>query len=329
MYSIYRLFTSFLGAEFAHHVTLKLLQITPGFFFKPPKSAPLDVMGLHFKHPVGLAAGFDKDGRYLKALVKLGFSFIELGTVTPRPQFGNPKPRVFRVPQKKALINRMGFNNDGVDALVERVQKTKFDGVLGISIGPNKNTEVDKVWQDYVYCLDRIYPLADYIAINISSPNTPGLRALQHMEHFTKLMHLLSEKRLELKVQHGRYVPIVIKVSPDETDDALRDMASYLIKVGLDGLILTNTTLARESLRDTGFERELGGLSGKPLAKRAMTCLKEVQKVAGDDLALIASGGVFNASEARARLDAGASLVQLYSGLIFEGPKLVSSITQT
>ena len=275
-------------------------------------------MGLEFKHAVGLAAGFDKDGRYLDALGKLGFAFIELGTVTPRAQEGNPKPRIFRLLKTRAIINRMGFNNLGVDALVKNIKKTIYQVVIGVSIGPNKNTPADKIWDDYQYCFERVYRYVDYIAINISSPNTPGLRDLHDVERFSKLMMQLREEQLSLTDKTGHYVPVVVKLSPDESDISLKQMAEQLLLSGLDGIILTNTTVSHEG--------ETGGLSGKPLATRAKQCLDVVKSVVGDGVVLIASGGIDSPEEACARIASGASLVQVYSGLIYEGPGFVKSL---
>jgi len=275
-------------------------------------------MGLDFKHPVGLAAGFDKDGKYLDALGKLGFSFIELGTVTPQPQDGNPKPRIFRLSKERAIINRMGFNNAGVDALVNNIKKSAYPGIIGVSIGPNKNTPADKVWDDYLYCLERVYGCADYIAVNISSPNTPGLRELHDITRFTSLMGKLREEQIVLAEKTGRYVPMVIKLSPDESDESLKNMAVQLVASGLDGIILTNTTVSHQG--------ETGGLSGRPLATRARQCLDVVKNAVGDDLILIAAGGIDSPEEARMRIASGASLIQVYSGFIYEGPVLIQKL---
>ncbi len=329
MYRIFRKIIGYFNAEWSHTLTLWVLQYVPQFFFRTPRMVSTKAMGLQFKHPVGLAAGFDKDGQYIKALSKLGFSCIEVGTVTPRAQPGNPKPRLFRADALRALINRMGFNNAGVDALVARLKAAKFDGVLGVSIGPNKNTPPNKVWLDYEYCLKAVYPYADYIAVNISSPNTPGLRELHHQKAFNTLIHNLVVLRQSLMVAYdSRYVPIVVKVSPDESDEAIKSMTKALMKVGLDGMILTNTTRSRKGFRGTRFASELGGVSGAPLRARALECLKLAKSVAKDDFVLIASGGVDSVDEACARLKAGASFVQLYTGLVYEGPKLVSEIAK-
>lgn len=318
MYRCFRYLSGYFDAEKMHHVALFILRYIPAWCFKKITNKPVHVMGIEFKHPVGLAAGFDKDGRYLDTLGKLGFAFIELGTVTPKPQAGNPKPRIFRLPKAHAIINRMGFNNAGVDALVQNIKKSAYQGVIGVSIGPNKNTPAEKIWDDYNYCLERVYRHADYIAINISSPNTPGLRALHDIARFSKLMEQLREEQLALSDKTGRYVPIVVKLSPDESDESLKLMAEQLMLSGLDGMILTNTTVAHEG--------ETGGLSGRPLAARAKQCLEVVKAVVGDDVALIASGGVDSPEEAHARMASGASLVQVYSGLIYEGPGFVKSL---
>lgn len=328
VYSIFRFLLGFLDAEWVHQMILSLLKYVPDFCFETPKKNSIEAMGLNLKHPIGLAAGFDKDGRHLKALAKLGFSSIELGTVTPKPQPGNPKPRIFRVPHLDALINRMGFNNAGIDALVAEIKKVDFDGVLGISIGPNKNTAPDRVKLDYEYCLKKIYLYADYIAVNISSPNTPGLRALHHKKAFLNLIQALADARSVLIKAHGRYVPIVVKISPDESDEAIQGMVKALIEVGLDGMILTNTTLSRVGLRGTRVSNELGGLSGSPLAARAMTCLRIAKAAAGDQLVLIASGGMHSPDEAAARIEAGASWVQVYTGLVYKGPGLIARMAK-
>ncbi|MDF1683434.1 MAG: dihydroorotate dehydrogenase (quinone) [Legionellaceae bacterium] len=320
MYSCFRSLSSFVDAEKMHHLALSILRYIPKCCFKKIASKPIQVMGLELKHPIGLAAGFDKDGRYLDDLSKLGFAFIELGTVTPRPQDGNPKPRIFRLPKERAIINRMGFNNVGVDALVKNIKKTAYRGVIGVSIGPNKNTPADKIWDDYQYCLERVYRYADYIAVNISSPNTPGLRDLHDITRFSKLMGQLREEQLVLAEKTGHYAPVVVKLSPDESDESLISMAKQLVASGLDGIILTNTTVSHQG--------ETGGLSGRPLAARAKQCLDVVKNAVGDDLILIASGGIDSPEEVRMRIASGASLVQVYSGLIYEGPGLIQKLVK-
>ncbi|NCT57803.1 MAG: dihydroorotate dehydrogenase (quinone) [Legionella sp.] len=320
MYRLLRRLSKDIDPESMHHIALTMLRYLPSWCFKTPAIKPVQVMGLEFKHPVGLAGGFDKDGKYLNALGKLGFAFIELGTVTPRPQEGNPKPRIFRLPKERAIINRMGFNNAGVDALVKNIKKSAYQGMIGVSIGPNKNTPADKIWDDYVYCLERVYLYADYIAINISSPNTPGLRDLHDITRFAALMSKLREEQIVLAEKTGRYVPLVIKLSPDESDDTLIKMAEQCVRSGLDGMILTNTTVSHQG--------ETGGLSGRPLAARAKQCLDVVKNVVGDEVALIASGGIDSLEEAQIRMASGASLIQVYSGLIYEGPVFIHRLVQ-
>tara|TARA_R110002126_G_scaffold291802_1_gene459134 strand:+ start:34972 stop:35967 length:996 start_codon:yes stop_codon:yes gene_type:complete len=318
MYGCFRKLSNYIDAEKMHHIALSILRYIPKCCFKKIASKPVQVMGMELKHPVGLAAGFDKDGKYLDALGKLGFSFIELGTVTPQPQGGNPKPRIFRLSKERAIINRMGFNNAGVDALVKNIKKTAYRGVIGVSIGPNKNTSAEKIWDDYLYCLERVYAYADYIAVNISSPNTPGLRELHDITRFTSLTSKLREEQIVLAEKTGRYVPMVIKLSPDESDESLKNMAVQLVASGLDGIILTNTTVSHQG--------ETGGLSGRPLATRARQCLDVVKNAVGDDLILIAAGGIDSPEEARLRITSGASLIQVYSGLIYEGPGLIQKL---
>lgn len=321
MYRFFLSLSNYIDAEKMHHLALSILRYIPKCCFKNTGSKPVQVMGLELKHPVGLAAGFDKDGRYLDALGKLGFAFIELGTVTPRPQDGNPKPRIFRLPKERAIINRMGFNNAGVDALVNNIKKTTYRGVIGVSIGPNKSTPADEIWNDYQYCLERVYRYADYIAVNISSPNTPGLRDLHDITRFSSLMGKLREEQIVLAEKTGHYAPIVVKLSPDESDESLVKMAEQLVKSGLDGMILTNTTVSHKG--------ETGGLSGRPLAARAKQCLEVVKNVVGDEVALIASGGIDSPEEAKARMASGASLIQVYSGLIYEGPALIPKLVHS
>jgi dihydroorotate dehydrogenase len=329
MYRVFRDLSNSFDAEWVHGATLKMLSHIPAVCFRTPRAEkPVRVMGLDFKHPVGLAAGFDKDGRHLDALAKLGFSSIELGTVTPKPQEGNAKPRLFRIPKVHALINRMGFNNAGVDALVKQLDNTSFSGVLGISIGPNKRTTTERVWDDYKVCLERVYAYADYIAVNVSSPNTPGLRALQSRHYFSNLMTKLRAAQVALADTHGQYVPVVVKLSPDESNESLQYMLDELVTIGLDGVILTNTTMHRSSVRGLRFANEVGGVSGRPLASRAGQCLELAKACVGDDLVLIASGGIDTPKEAQARMKAGASLIQVYSGLVYEGPSLVRRLVK-
>ncbi len=326
MYSFIRPFLFSLDPEVAHHLALSALHYVPRFCIKKPIESPIEAMGLLFPHPVGLAAGVDKNGLYLDALAKLGFSFIELGTVTPRPQEGNPKPRMFRLPEAHAVINRMGFNNKGVDALVENVKKAQYQGILGINIGKNKDTTLEKAVDDYLYCLRKVYLHASYITINISSPNTKDLRQLQLGKYFKSLLNELREEQLQLADLHQRYIPLVVKLSPDETDETLKNMADVIVSLGVDGIIATNTTCSRNDLGSSPYQDEEGGLSGRPLASPSTHCLQILKQIVGSEVTLIGVGGIDDSKTALEKLHAGASLLQVYTGLIYEGPSLVRKL---
>lgn len=323
MYSLVRPLLFKLDAEQAHGLALTALEYIPGFCFKIPKGNSVQALGLNFPHQVGLAAGLDKNGEYLDALAKLGFSFIELGTVTPKPQVGNPKPRLFRLPEMNAIINRMGFNNQGVDALVAHVKKAEYKGILGINIGKNKDTALDRAAEDYLHCLQKVYELASYITINISSPNTPDLRQLQQGEYFASLLSQLREEQLKLADKHQRHVPLVVKVSPDESDETLKQMTEVMLKYGVEGIIATNTTCSRELVKNLPHAEEQGGLSGRPVTELANHCLSLLKQYVGDALTLIGVGGIDSCKSAHTKIEAGASLVQVYTGLIYQGPGLV------
>jgi dihydroorotate dehydrogenase len=320
-----------LGPETAHHWSLAGLQamshmgpLNPVRLTVP--ELPVEVMGLRFGNPVGLAAGMDKDGDYIDGLGALGFGFLELGTVTPRPQPGNPQPRLFRLPRAEALINRMGFNNKGVDHLVERVRTARYRGVLGINIGKNLSTPVEDALADYLVCLRKVYPVAGYVAINISSPNTPGLRDLQRGAHLDRLLSGLCAERESLAQAHGRSVPIAVKVAPDLEPSELRELADAVRKHGLDAIIAGNTTMARDGVEGLPHGDEAGGLSGRPLRERSTAIVARLADRLGGDIPIIACGGVFSGEDARAKIDAGARLVQVYSALIYRGPALVREI---
>jgi dihydroorotate dehydrogenase len=328
MYRIFRSLLWRLDPEKAHQMALTCLHYAPAALFQKPRRKVVHAMGLTFPHAIGLAAGFDTHGMHLDALAKLGFAFIEVGGVTPQAQVGNPKPRVFRLPEAHAIINRMGFCNAGVDALVQRVKASAFDGILGVNIGKNKETPLTRADEDYLYCLRRVYSIASYVTVNISSPNTPELRALQETEYFYHLMNQLREEQLHLADKEGRYVPLVVKISPDESDESLKRMADVLVSLGIDGMIATNTTIERDKVRGLHHGAEPGGLSGRPLAARSTHCLRLLKAVAGDALTLIGSGGVDSPSVAREKIAAGASLLQVYSGLIYEGPKLIQVLSE-
>lgn len=284
---------------------------------------PVTCMGLEFPNPVGLAAGLDKNGAYIDALAALGFGFIEIGTITPRPQAGNPHPRLFRLPQAKAIINRMGFNNDGVDKLIENVKAAKFKGVLGINIGKNADTPVEKAVDDYLICLEKVYNYASYITVNISSPNTKNLRSLQSGDALTELLQTLKQRQLALAEEHQHYVPLVLKVAPDLEPSDIEFIAQQLLQFKIDGLIVTNTTLSREGVENLPHGDEAGGLSGAPVFEKSTACLAAFAKTLEGKIPLIGVGGILSGEQAVAKRNAGATLVQVYSGLVYTGPELV------
>lgn len=314
--------------ERAHHLTLQALRYIPKRYFPQPKSTPkpIQAVGLKFSHRVGLAAGLDKNGEYLDALAKLGFAFIEVGTVTPRPQEGNPKPRLFRIPKAHALINRMGFNNQGVDVLLSNIDRSHYQGILGINIGKNKDTPLDRAVEDYLECFHKVYSRASYITINISSPNTPDLRKLQTVEYFAQLMSRLRKEQLYLADQHQNYVPLFIKLSPDESNEALKRMGDTIAHLGIDGIIATNTTNQKESVSAFPYGKEMGGLSGGPLRSRSTEAIRVIKQVVGDRVTLIGVGGLEKVQDAQEKLQAGATLLQVYTGLIYQGPKLIKQL---
>ncbi|HRZ24433.1 MAG TPA: quinone-dependent dihydroorotate dehydrogenase [Candidatus Contendobacter sp.] len=286
-------------------------------------NAPRRVMGIDFPNPVGLAAGLDKDGECIAIWRALGFGFVEVGTVTPRPQPGNPKPRMFRLPRAQALINRMGFNNQGVDRLVERVRRTGGQGVLGINIGKNADTPVERAAEDYLLGLRKVYPWASYVAVNISSPNTPGLRDLQYGATLDRLLEALKTEQARLASEHGRYVPLAIKIAPDIADADLPTVGQALLRYELDAVIATNTTFSRAGVEKLPHAQETGGLSGAPLMTRSTAVVGQLREILGGKLPIIAVGGILSGADAAAKIAAGASLVQLYTGFIYRGPELI------
>ena len=320
-----------LDPEVAHSLTLKGLKfshtagldkiLNPAFIAKP-----VTVMGLDFVNPVGLAAGLDKNGDYIDALAGLGFGSLEIGTVTPLPQPGNPKPRLFRLVEHQAIINRMGFNNQGVDYLIEQVKKSQYKGVLGINIGKNFATPIEKATDDYLICLRKAYLLASYITINISSPNTKNLRQLQQGDEIKQLLSALKQEQLQLEQQHNKYTPIVVKIAPDLSDEEIQHIAGLLVEFSIDGVIATNTTLERSAVEGHPLADEMGGLSGSPVKQQATYVVRRLADELQGRLPIIAVGGIMNSTDAQEKLDAGASLVQLYSGLIYQGPNLVNDI---
>lgn len=325
LYTLIRPMLFNLDAEQSHHLTLSLLKkATPfGLTQQDVVSHPINCMGIEFPNPVGLAAGLDKNGEYIDALAELGFGFIEVGTITPRPQDGNPKPRLFRIPEAKAIINRMGFNNHGVDALIENIKKAKYQGILGINIGKNADTPVEKAIDDYLYCLEKVYHYATYITVNISSPNTKNLRSLQTGSALTDLLSALREKQVALAMEHEHYVPLVLKVAPDLSQQEIDFIASQILEYQFDGLIVTNTTLSRDGVDTLPHGTEEGGLSGQPVFERSTECLRLFANALQGKIPLIGVGGICSGQDAQAKIQAGATLVQLYSGLIYEGPELI------
>ncbi len=328
-YSVLRRLLFLFPGETAHALGLRALDALlrlrlHGLLSVAPASDPIRCMGLEFPHAVGLAAGLDKDGEHIDALAALGFAFIEIGTVTPRPQPGNPRPRLFRVPQAEALINRMGFNNRGVDHLCARVRAARYRGVLGINIGKNKDTPLERAHEDYLFCLERVYPLASYVTVNLSSPNTPGLRDLQFGEPMQRLLALLVGRRDELAQRHGRVVPLALKVAPDLAGDDVDSIADAVRRARIDALIATNTTVSRIGVEGLPGADEAGGLSGAPLAARADAVLAQLAERLGGEVPLIGTGGIMSAEDAAQRVRSGANLVQLYSGFIYHGPTLIA-----
>jgi dihydroorotate dehydrogenase len=321
-----------MDAESAHHFTLDNLKRLSRLglmraVVQQPKADPRTVMGLLFKNPVGLAAGLDKDGAYIDALADLGFGSIEVGTVTPRAQPGNPKPRMFRLPAAHGIINRMGFNNGGVDAFVANVQSSRFyqdkQGVLGLNIGKNADTPIERAADDYLHCLQKVYPYASYVTVNISSPNTKNLRQLQGGSELDGLLAQLKEAQGRLADQHKRYVPLALKIAPDMDEEQVKNIADALVRHNIDGVIATNTTLSRSAVEGMQHGAEAGGLSGAPVFELSNRVIRLLKAELGGALPIIGVGGIMRGSDAKVKIDAGAQLVQLYSGLIYAGPALV------
>ena len=309
------------GLDVAH--TLGLLKLLPR-----AQGTPVHVMGIDFPNAVGLAAGLDKDGAHIRALADLGFGFIEVGTVTPRPQTGNPKPRLFRLPDAEAIINRMGFNNRGVDNLVRNVEMSEFKGILGINIGKNKDTPNEQAVDDYLICLDKVYARASYVTVNISSPNTQNLRELQKDEALDALLSAIKLRQSELAQKHGKYVPIALKIAPDLDDAQIAAIAALLMMHRIDAVIATNTTIARDAVAGLPNGDETGGLSGMPVRAASTRMVRLLAHHLKNEVPIIGVGGIFSGDDAAEKIEAGASLVQLYSGLIYRGPELVNACVQ-
>ncbi len=327
-YSLLRRLLFLLPGERSHTVALSALDALHGLHLDAliadrPAPDPVRCMGLEFPNPVGLAAGLDKNGEHIDALAALGFGFIEIGTVTPRPQPGNPQPRLFRIPEAQAIVNRMGFNNLGVDYLCARVREADYRGVLGINIGKNKDTPLERAAEDYLSCLERVHGLASYVTINLSSPNTPGLRDLQFGEPLEQLLGQLVARRDALAERHGRRVPLVLKIAPDLAADDIDRVADSARRARMDALIATNTTVSREGVEGLPNAAESGGLSGTPLTRAADAVMARLAFRLAGELPLIGAGGIMSGGDAAARVRSGATLVQLYTGFIYHGPALI------
>lgn len=328
MYKLTRNLMFKLSPETSHDVSIDLLGLSGRLglthvFCKKTAQLTTTVMGIDFPNPVGLAAGLDKNGDAILGLSALGFGFIEIGTITPRPQPGNPKPRIFRLPQAQAIINRMGFNNKGVDYLLERVKNAQFSGVLGINIGKNVDTPVERAVDDYLICLDKVYQYASYVTVNISSPNTPGLRSLQFGDSLRELLTALQQRQEDLTQMHGKRVPIAVKIAPDMSDEEIVEVAQIVLDCGMDAIIATNTTLERKSVEGMRYADETGGLSGAPVREQSTHVVKVLAEHLDGRLPIIAVGGISSGEHAAEKIAAGASLVQIYSGFIYQGPALI------
>jgi len=324
--SLYRLARPLLFSldeETSHGVALRASGVA-ALFAPPAPAAPVRAMGLEFRNPIGLAAGLDKNAEHIAELGALGFGFLEVGTVTPRAQPGNPRPRLFRLPERDAIINRLGFNNVGVNAFLENVRRARWNGVLGINIGKNADTPAERAIDDYELGLKQVYPHASYVTINISSPNTQGLRNLQQAELFEALLNRLTRLREPLAERYGRRVPLVVKVAPDLSPAEIQAIADAVRRHGIDGLIATNTSISRDGVEGVRHGAEAGGLSGAPIRERATSVLRAFAQALGNEVCLIGAGGIMAGADAAEKFLAGATLVQLYTGLIYRGPRLIA-----
>lgn len=331
MYRLLRPILFLFAPECAHHFVLKLLKwfYCPSLAKKIRARFPKKIVklwGLEFPNPVGLAAGFDKNGECIDALLGLGFGFIEVGAVTPKPQPGNPKPRLFRLPRANALINRMGFNNLGVDYLVSQLKKRKIKGILGVNIGKNKDTPLEKALDDYRICFEKVYPYADFVTINISSPNTPGLRELQMEMYLHDMLNHLKQDQRRLADEHLRQVPLLLKISPDLTMEQVEEVAHIALNHRIEGIVAVNTTLNHAGVKGLPYADEKGGLSGQPLLPMTLRIVERLHQILNNQVPIIAVGGIVTPDDAASLFNAGASLVQVYTGLIYRGPRLIRDI---
>jgi dihydroorotate dehydrogenase len=330
-YSLLRAGLFSLDPETAHHVSLTSIDAayrtgTSCLLAPRVTCRTRKVMGLEFPNPVGLAAGLDKNGEYIDALAALGFGFVEVGTVTPRPQPGNPKPRLFRIPEANAIINRMGFNNVGVDQLIENVKRASFKGILGINIGKNFDTPIERAADDFLIGLRKAYPYASYITVNISSPNTKNLRQLQQADELDSLLAQLKAEQTRLADEHGKYVPLALKIAPDLDTVQIIDIAERLIQNRIDAVIATNTTVGREGVEHYTKSSEAGGLSGAPVRAKSTSVIKQLSLALQKEIPIIGVGGIMSGLDAEEKIKAGASLVQIYTGMVYRGPGLISEI---
>lgn len=333
MYGLAKPFLFALDPERAHALGLKAIDaawrsgLNPLLALKP-KPLPVTVFGIEFPNPVGLAAGMDKDGAHIDALAALGFGYLEIGTTTPRAQTGNPKPRMFRLPEHRAVINRLGFNNGGVDALLANVERARYRGVLGINIGRNATTPNERAVDDYLHCLERVYPRASYVTVNISSPNTKGLRDLQDRDALKRFVAALRERQEELAGEHGRRVPMLVKIAPDLDERQMDDIADVLLDAEVDGVICTNTTIDRSAIEGHHHATEAGGLSGAPLMAPSTHVLREMATRLAGNIPIVGVGGILSGEDAVAKFEAGASLVQFYTGMVYRGPELIGECVE-
>ncbi|XOV77937.1 MAG: quinone-dependent dihydroorotate dehydrogenase [Aestuariibacter sp.] len=333
MYGLAQKFLFCLDAETSHDLSIGFLKSSQrtalqGVYAQYVPDRPVECLGMTFKNPVGLAAGLDKNGECIDAFDQMGFGFIEVGTVTPLPQPGNEQPRLFRLKDANAIINRMGFNNKGVDYLVERVKESKYKGVLGINIGKNKVTPEEDALSDYIKCMDKVYDHASYITINISSPNTPGLRNLQYGEALESLLAGLKQQQTVLADKFGKYVPLLVKIAPDLSDEEVHSIADSFKKAQVDGVIATNTTLSRKGVEGLQYAKEAGGLSGSPLTQQSLHVTRVLAESLAAEMPIISVGGIDSPEAAKARIEAGATLVQIYSAFIYQGPPLIKKLVK-
>ena len=328
MYSLLRPLLFSIDAEKVHHLTLESLKLADSLgllslYAGKSVDDPVTVFGIEFPNRVGLAAGLDKNADYIDALGALGFGFVEVGTITPRPQAGNPQPRLFRAVAQRGIVNRMGFNNLGVEHLLKNIKQRTYRGVLGVNIGKNATTPVENALDDYLLCLDAVYADCDYITVNLSSPNTPGLRDLQFGEPLKRLLDGLKNRQHQLQVQHGKYTPLLVKIAPDLAESDINDISQTFLQLQIDGVIATNTTIDKSALVGTGLANEAGGLSGAPVYEKSTAVLHSLAQQLQGKIPLIGVGGIESGAQAKAKINAGAALVQIYSGLIYSGPALV------